>query len=114
MPRVTKGKAVSTKKKNILKETKGFRWGRKSKYRLAKDAYRHAMVHAYVDRRRKKRDFRRLWQIRINAAARQNGLTYSQLIDKLTKAEVKINRKMLALIAEKEPSSFTKLVEKIK
>jgi len=114
MARVTKGKAVSTKKKKVLKATKGFLWGRKSKFKLAKDAYRHAQAHAYKDRRRKKRDFRQLWQIRINAAARQNGLTYSQLIDKLNKSEIRINRKMLALIAQKEPDSFTKLIEKLK
>lgn len=113
MPRANKGATASTKKKNILKETKGFRWGRKSKFRLAKDAYRHAQVHAYTDRRRKKRDFRQLWQVRINAAARQNGLTYSQLIDKLNKAEVKVNRKMLSQLAQEKPESFAQLIKKI-
>jgi len=114
MARVTKGKAVPTKKKKTLKATEGFLWGRKSKFKLAKDAYRHAQVHAYKDRRRKKGDFRRLWQIRINAAARQNGLTYSQLVNRLNKAEIRINRKMLALVAQKEPAAFAKLIEKLK
>ncbi len=114
MARVTLGKRNPTRKKKVLKATKGFRWGRKSKYKAAKEAYRHAQAHAYTDRRRKKRDFRQLWQIKINAAARQNGLTYSQLIDKLSKAEIKINRKMLAHLAEKKPDSLAKLIEKIK
>ena len=114
MSRVKRGKTVLTRKKKILKETKGFLWGRKSKFRLAKDAYRHARVHAYVDRRRKKRDFRRLWQVKINAAARQNGLTYSQLIAKLRKAEIKINRKMLAKLAEEKPDSMVKIIDKVK
>ncbi len=114
MVRVTKGRAVPTKKKKVLKATKGFLWGRKSKFKLAKDAYRHAQAHAYKDRRRKKRDFRQLWQIRINASARQNGLTYSQLINKLNKAEIRINRKMLALMAQKEPDSFARLIKKLK
>ncbi len=114
MVRVTQGKASPARKKKILKATKGYRWGRKSKFRLAKDAYRHAQAHAYTDRRRKKRDFRRLWQIKINSAARQHGTTYSRLIDKLTKAEVTINRKMLAHLAEKKPNAFAKLVEKFK
>lgn len=113
MPRTSRGATSSTKKKNILKATKGFRWGRKSKFRLAKDAYRHAQVHAYTDRRRKKRDFRQLWQIRINAAARQNGLTYSQLMDKLNKAEVRINRKMLSQLAREKPDNFAQLIKKI-
>jgi large subunit ribosomal protein L20 len=114
MPRVKPGKAVPTRKKKILKATKGFLWGRKSKFRLAKDAFRHAQVHAYTDRRRKKRDFRRLWQVKINAAARQNGLTYSQLIDKLSKAEIRINRKMLAKLAEEKPDSMAKIIDKVK
>lgn len=114
MARVTLGKRNPTRKKKVLEATKGFRWGRKSKYKAAKEAYRHAQAHAYTDRRRKKRDFRQLWQIKINAAARQNGLTYSQLIDKLSKAEIKINRKMLAHLAEKKPDSLAKLIEKIK
>jgi large subunit ribosomal protein L20 len=113
MPRASIGQTSPTKKKKIFKATKGFRWGRKSKFRLAKDAYRHAQVHAYTDRRRKKRDFRQLWQLRINAAARQNGITYSRLIDGLNKAEIKINRKMLSQLAQERPESFTEIVKKI-
>lgn len=113
MSRASIGQTSPTKKKKIFKETKGFRWGRKSKFRLAKDAYRHAQVHAYTDRRRKKRDFRQLWQVRINAAARQNGITYSRLIDGLNKAEIKINRKMLSQLAQEKPDSFAEIVKKI-
>lgn len=114
MVRVTPGKAVPTRKKKTLKATKGFRWGRKSKYKLAKDAYRHAQAHAYTDRRRKKRDFRSLWQTKINAAARQNGLSYSRLMEKLAKAEVRLNRKMLAHLAEKKPKAFAQMIKKLK
>lgn len=114
MPRVKPGKAVPTRKRNILKATKGFLWGRKSKFALAKDAYRHARVNAYIDRRRKKRDFRQLWQIKINASAREHGLTYSSLINKLSKAEIKINRKMLAELAAEKPDVMAKIIEKVK
>lgn len=113
MPRASIGQTSPTKKKKVLKATKGFHWGRKSKFRLAKDAYRHAQVHAYTDRRRKKRDFRQLWQIRINAAARQNGITYSRLINGLNKAEIKINRKMLSQLAQERPDEFAEIVRKI-
>jgi len=114
MTRVKRGAAAHKRRKKIIKQAKGFKWGRKSKYKLAKDALKHAWVHAYKDRKRKKRDFRRLWQIKINAAARANGLTYSQFINKLKKANIEIDRKILALLAEKHSEVFEKIVEKVK
>lgn len=102
------------RRQKIIKQAKGFKWGRKSKYKLAKDALKHAWVHAYVDRKKKKRNFRRLWQIKINAASRAQGLTYSQFINKLKKAKIEIDRKILAHLAEKEPEVFKKIVEKVK
>lgn len=114
MTRVKRGKAAHKRRKKIIKQAKGFKWGRKSKYKLAKDALKHAWAHAYRDRKRKKRDFRRLWQIKINAATREQDLTYSQFINKLKKAKIEIDRKILAQLAEKEPEVFKKIVEKTK
>lgn len=86
-------------------------WGRKNKYRLAKDALRHAQVHAYKDRRRKKREFRALWNIQINAACRAQGLTYSKFIDNLKKHNIEVDRKILADLAQNNPEAFKKIVE---
>ncbi len=114
MTRVKRGVMAHKRRKKVIKQAKGFKWGRKTKYKLAKDALKHAWVHAYVDRKKKKRNFRRLWQIKINAAAREHGLTYSQFINKLKKAKIEIDRKILAQLAEKQPEIFEKIVEKIK
>jgi len=114
MTRVKRGVTAHKRRKNLLKQTKGFKWGRKSKYRLAKDALKHALGHAYKDRKRKKREFRNLWQIKINAAARERGLTYSQFINKLKKAKIEIDRKVLSQLAETQPKVFEKIVEKVK
>ena len=114
MTRVKRGTTAHKRRKKIIKQAKGFKWGRKAKYKLAKDALKHAWAHAYKDRKRKKRDFRRLWQIKINAASRQHGLSYSQFINKLKKAKIDIDRKILAHLAEKQPEVFKKIIEKIK
>ncbi|MBU1292348.1 50S ribosomal protein L20 [Patescibacteria group bacterium] len=114
MTRVKRGVMAHKRRKNVLKQAKGFKWGRKSKYKLAKDAVKHALTYAYRDRKAKKRDFRRLWQIKINAASRSHGIAYSQFINKLKKANIEIDRKILAYLAEKEPKIFEKIVEKIK
>ena len=114
MTRVKQGVMAHKRRKKIIKQAKGFKWGRKSKYKLAKDALKHAWTHAYVDRKKKKRNFRRLWQIKINAASRAHGLTYSKFINKLKKAKIEIDRKILAHLAEKQPEVFEKIVEKIK
>jgi len=114
MTRVKRGVTANKRRKKIIKQAKGFKWGRKSKYKLAKDALKHAWVHAYVDRKKRKRDFRRLWQIKINAASREHGLAYSRFINKLKKAKIEIDRKILAHLAEKKPEVFEKIIDKIK
>lgn len=114
MSRVKRGVIANKKRKKILKYTKGFRWGRKSKERAAKEALLHAWTHAFQGRKQKKRDYRTLWNVRINAAARDNGLTYSQLINKLKKANVKLDRKILADLARNNPKVFAKVLEKVK
>ena len=93
---------------------KGFKWGRKAKYKAAKDALRHVWTYAFRDRKRKKRDFRQLWNIKINAASRERDLTYSQFINRLKKAKIEIDRKILAQLAEKQPEIFSKIIERVK
>ncbi|MBU1289782.1 50S ribosomal protein L20 [Patescibacteria group bacterium] len=114
MTRVKRGIMANKRRKNILKLAKGFKWGRNVKYKLAKDALKHAWTYAYRDRKVRKRDFRRLWQIKINAAVRQQGVTYSRFIEILKKAKIELDRKILANLAEKKPTIFAKIVEKIK
>lgn len=99
------------RKKSILKRAKGFFGKRKNNYRIAKQAVMKALAYAYRDRKRKKRNFRRLWITRINAASRKNGLPYSKFIHGLKEADVKLNRKMLSHLAVKEPDTFSKIVE---
>lgn len=109
--RVKRGNLRKERRKRILKQAKGY-YGKKSKaHRIAKEAVDRSGVFAYRDRRQKKRDFRRLWIVRINAAARQHGLTYSRFIGGLKKADVEINRKMLADLAVREEAAFGELVE---
>lgn len=102
------------RRKNILAQTKGYRFGRKSKERVAKEAIRHAGVYAFRHRKAKKREYRNLWALRINAAAREAGMTYSTLIGALKKSNITIDRKALAALAKDHPESFTRLVEQIK
>ena len=114
MTRVKRGKIALKRRRKILRQTKGFRWQRKSKERAAKEALLHAGVHAFHDRRKKKRNFRALWNIKINAAVRQladkPGLSYSKFIHGLKKSGIALNRKMLAELAEKHPEVFKKIV----
>ena len=114
MVRVKRGKIAHKRRKHLLKYAKGFRWGRKSKYKLAKDALYHAWEYAYRDRRTKKREFRKLWQIQINAACRQAGISYSKFIAGLKKNKIELDRKILATIAQNQPEIFKKIVEKVK
>lgn len=102
------------KRKKAIKLAKGFKWGRKNKYKLVKDALRHAWTNAYRDRKRKKRDFRQLWNIKINAGARENGFSYSKLIYGLKKNKIELDRKILADLAENEPEVFKQIIEKVK
>ena len=114
MPRVKRGIGANKRRKNLLKHTKGFRWGRKSKYVAAKEAMQHAWEYAYRDRKAKKRTFRNLWNIQINAACREKGLTYSKFIAGLKKNKIEVDRKVLSQLAQKNPEVFEKIVEKAK
>ncbi len=114
MVRTKRGKTASKRRKKTLKETKGFRWGRKSKYKAAKEALMHAREYSYRDRRTKKRSFRQLWQIQINAACRQAGLSYSKFINGLKKNNIELDRKILADLGKNHPQIFEKITEKIK
>lgn len=97
-----------------MKYTKGFRWDRKTKERAAKEALLHAWTHAYRGRKEKKRDYRALWQVKINAAARMHGTTYSGLMAALKKKNVLLDRKILADVAEYDPKVFEKIVAFVK
>ncbi len=111
MAKIKHSVATRKRKKRTLKKAKGY-WGDRSKqYQQARRALMHALVYAYRDRRRRKRDFRRLWVARINAACRQSGLTYSKFINGLKKAKVALDRKVLADLAVKDSQAFKKLVE---
>jgi len=114
MTRVKKGATAHKHRKHLLKHAKGFKYGRKSKYKLAKDALRHAWTYSYRDRKVKKRDFRQLWQLQINAAARKLGINYSQLINGLKKKKIELDRKVLSELVEKYPAIFEKVVEEAK
>jgi large subunit ribosomal protein L20 len=114
MSRVKRSVQARKHRKNILKHAKGFTYGRKTHFKLAKDALKHAWTYAYRDRKTKKRTFRNLWSIQINALARQNGITYSRLIDGLKKKKIELDRKVLAELASQYPEIFTKIVELVK
>lgn len=111
MPRAVDGTRRHDRRVKILKRAKGY-WGRRSNlFRTAKDAVAKALTYAYRDRRRKKRDFRALWIIRISAACRQNGTSYSVFINGLQRAGIRLNRKVLANLAVENPQAFKALVE---
>jgi large subunit ribosomal protein L20 len=109
MPRATSSVARNKRKKKILKEARGQFGARSKLYRTAKNAVERGWAYSYRDRRRKKRDFRRLWIARINAGARQHDLSYSRFISGLRKAGVELNRKVLADLAIREPEAFAEL-----
>ena len=112
--RIKRGVNAVKKRRKILKLAKGY-YGNKSKsYRIAREAVMKSLNYAFIGRRRKKRDFRKLWIARINAAARQNGLSYSKLMHGLNVAGINLNRKVLADLAISDPAAFTQLVEKAK
>jgi len=110
MPRVKRSISAKKKRRKILKLAKGYFGARSRLYRTATEAVDRAMKYAYRDRRTRKRDFRRLWIIRINAAARINNVTYSRLINGMKKAGVEIDRKILADLAVNDPPGFSKVV----
>ncbi len=108
--------AMNTRKrhKKILKLAKGYRGAKSKLFRTANQAVMKSLVYSYIGRKQKKRDFRKLWIARINAAARMNGISYSRFMNGLKKADITLNRKMLAEIAIADPQAFTALVEKAK
>ena len=117
MTRVKRGTIANKRRKKLLKAAKGFQWSRKSKYRAAKEALYHAWTYAFVDRKKKKRNMRRLWQIKVNAGVRADsngGLNYSRFINQLKKANIQLDRKVLAQLAENHPEVFRKIVETVK
>jgi len=114
MPRVKRGVTASKRHKKVLKAAKGYYGARSRVYRVAKQAVIKAAQYAYRDRKQRKRQFRQLWVTRINAAARLNGLTYSVFIAGLKKANINIDRKILADIAVYDPVAFTKVVQQVK
>ena len=111
MPRVKRGNKRLKRRKKILQRAKGYYGKRGNCYRIAKQSVMKALKNAYIDRRRKKREFRKLWITRIGAASKQRGMSYSQFIGGLHSADVQINRKMLADIAVRNPEDFDQLVE---
>ena len=114
MPRVKRGTVRRAKRKKLLARAKGFYQTKSKLYRAAKESVDTALKYAFVGRRLRKRDFRRLWVTRINAAARENGLSYSQFIKGLALAGITIDRKMLAELAVSEPKAFAALVTQAK
>ena len=114
MPRSVNNVASRAKRKRILKLTRGYFGARKNVWTVAKNTWEKGLTYAYRDRRNKKRAFRSLWIQRINAAARINGMSYSQLMGALTKAGIEINRKVLADLAMNNPEAFKAIVEKVK
>ena len=114
MARVKRGVHHSHRRRNILRKVKGYKWGRKSKLKLAQTAILKAGRYAYNDRRKKKGEFRKLWTLRINAAVREHGMTYSRFINALKISKVELDRKVLADLAMNHPLLFKAVVEKVK
>ncbi len=112
--RIKRGVTARAKHKKVLKSAKGMQHARTRSFRLAKQAVTRALQYAYRDRRNRKRDLRSLWITRINAAARENGTTYGQLMHGLKKAGVEVDRKVLAELAATEPAAFAAIVKSIK
>ncbi len=114
MPRATNNPAAKQRRKKYLKRAKGFVGGKGGQYRQARETVDRALAFAYRDRRNKKREFRRLWITRINAAARLNGLSYSHFMNGLKKAEIEVDRKVLADLAVTDAAAFSKLADAAK
>jgi len=111
MPRVKRGFKARRRRNRVLNQTEGYFLGRKNRFRQAVEVLRRAWEYGYVSRRLKKRDFRKLWIARINAAARTNGTTYSRLINALKKANISLDRKILSDLAIHDPNSFSAVVK---
>ncbi len=111
MPRAKRGFKARRRRNRILQEARGFRGGRRRMWRRAVEAVHRSWMNAYIGRKQKKRTMRRLWIVRINAAARHHGLSYSRLVDGLKKTEIEIDRKVLAQLAVSDPEAFGRVVE---
>lgn len=111
MTRVKRGVLAHKKREKLLRHVKGFKWGRKSKERFAKDALLHKWTHQFRSRKLKKRDFRRLWNVQVGAAARQHGINYSAFIHLLKNKNIALDRKILARIGQDHPDVFKKIIE---
>lgn len=114
MARVKRGVIKTKKRQKLLRLTKGFQWGRKNTKKRAKEAVLHAFQHAYEGRKQKKRDFRRLWNVRLNAALRSLGRKYSEFISHLHQNQITLNRKVLSELAKDYPETFARLVAEVK
>lgn len=113
MTRVKRGTIANKRRKNILSQVKGYRFGRSTKERMAKDAIAHAGTYAFAHRRDKKNDKRKLWEVRINAAVRELGMSYSKFIGALKKASIELDRKILSDIAATKPETFKNIFDKV-
>lgn len=113
MTRVKRGTIANKRRKNILSQVKGYRFGRSTKERMAKDAIAHAGTYAFAHRHDKKSDKRRLWQVQINAAVRVFGMTYSKFIAALKKSNIEIDRKILSDLAHNHPTTFKRIFDKV-
>jgi len=113
MTRVKRGTISLKRRRNVLKQVKGYRFGRSTKERQAREAIAHAGTHAFAHRKDKKNDFRRLWQIKISAAVKPLGLSYSRFIDALKKKDIALDRKVLADMAENNPDTFKNIVKQV-
>jgi large subunit ribosomal protein L20 len=114
MPRVKRGIKRRARRAKVLKQAKGYRGAKGHNYRVAKEAVEKSLLYAYRDRRNRKRDFRRLWIIRIKAASEMNGIAYSRFINGLKKLNIELDRKVLADLAVNSPQAFASLVQKVK
>jgi large subunit ribosomal protein L20 len=113
MSRVKRGVIANKRRKNVLAQVKGYRFGRSNKEKLATEAIKHALRNAFRDRRAKKRDFRKLWNVRLNAGLRNLGTTYSKFIHMMTTQEVRLNRKVLSEMAAERPEAFKRVVDHV-
>ena len=114
MTRVKKGVNALKGRRNVLRQTKGFRHSRSTKERAASEALLHAGAYAFAHRRDKKGDFRKLWTVRINAALGREGISYSKFIGSLKRANIGLDRKILSILADQNPNTFQKVVERVK
>jgi len=114
MTRVKGGQNALKRRRNILGQTKGYRFGRSTKERQAREAIFHAGTYAFAHRRDKKNDQRQLWEVRINAMVREHGMSYSKFIGALKKSNIELDRKILSELAQNSPAIFKKIVDKVK